>query len=90
MQNVLAVFVGILTFLVMLVIRRRIKIKKKNRFFDIAGMVASLAMSIYVYYLMSGAAGLHYKLCCAYKSWVIALSLLAVYRQFFGEEMELS
>lgn len=97
MQNILAIFVGIVIFLLELGLKylmqirrqRELKTYKKKRLQKIGSMFVSFLASIYIYYLMSQAAGLHYKLCCAYKSWVIALVLYAVYKQFFLTEIGL-
>lgn len=93
MQNILAIFVGIFTFLAALALKKFIKWKKheklkevqhrKNRIRNVGNMLVSFAASIFMYYVMCRLAGIHCKLCCAYKAWAIALALYAVYKQFF-------
>lgn len=91
MQNILAIFVGVLLFLVMVVIRSLIKLDemgerpiKKNRFYNIIGVLVSLLVSALIYYMMCRMVRIHCKLCCINKAWVISLTLYAVYKQFFG------
>lgn len=106
MQNILAIFVGILIFFGTLVWKRMGLEKKqiflaktdcsiqgkykKNRFRIIGGMIVSFTISVFMYDVMCRMVGIHFKLCCAYKAWAIALVIYAIYKQFFLNESYLN
>lgn len=89
MQNVIAIFVGIILFLVVIAIQKFAKADildrrhKKNRLLNIGWILTSFLVSVFLYYAMCRLAGIHCKLCCTYKAWMIMLALFAVYRQLF-------
>lgn len=91
MHNVIAVFVGLLLFFMMIAIKKLVKVDalsdgqyKKNRLRNIGCLLALALASVCLYYIMCRLAGIHLKLCCIYKSGMITLALYSVYRQFFG------
>lgn len=93
-ENILAVFVGVLVFLGAFLIEERVlnsrdrgekmgKAQYINRRSGYLYIMGTFVFSVLTYYFICVAAGVHHKLCCSFKAWVITLVLHAVYRQFF-------
>lgn len=93
-ENILAVFVGVLVFLGAFLVEERAmnsrgrekKLANTNylsRRFGYFYILGTLTVSVMMYYFLCIMVGIHHKLCCSLKAWVITLVLHAVYRQFF-------
>ncbi len=61
------------------------KAKRREKRLNFSVIIVTILLSVMWYYIICMVLHMHHKLCCSFKAAVLALSIYAVYEQWFGE-----